>query len=166
MKGCEWESLSGLLELLIIVCTTYYYYYADYQHAKMTTTHYPLNLTIQMIEIWWLCWGDFILCAPTILSWGTEPNASLWSQKPRGETSLFTHMFSANAECQTFICCETVWEFWEDLSNWFENQTVVIAQQQASQTELNLSWHVKFGDFRWRLWPCYMKALKSQPCLS
>lgn len=43
--------VTGLLELLIIVCTVYYDYYADYQHAKMTITHSPLILTIQIIEI-------------------------------------------------------------------------------------------------------------------
>lgn len=38
----------------------------------------------------------------------TEHDVSLWTQKPHGETSVLSHIFSANAECQAIICSETV----------------------------------------------------------
>lgn len=62
--------------------------------------------------------------------------------------SVLSHILRANAECQAIICSKTVLKYFEDLSNWFENQTVVIAEYQGTwrSDEWNLSWHVKLGE--------------------
>lgn len=97
----------------------------------------------------------------------TEHDVPQRTQRPHGQASVSSHSFSANAECQAIICSKTVVQFAEDLSNWFENQTVVIAQAPGS-----LEWWMKFvltcqvrakerNDFRWSACPCYIKSLKS-----
>lgn len=62
--------------------------------------------------------------------------------------SVLSHVFFANAECQAITSSKTVFKFFEDLSNWFENQTVVIAKYQDTwrSDEWNMSWHVKLGE--------------------
>lgn len=118
--------------------------------------------------------SQYFMCSTrlTTMSQVTERHVSLQTQEPHGKPSVLSHIHSANAECQAIICSETALQFSEDLSNWFENQTVVIAQHQALRCdEWNLSWHVKLGgkernDCRLSAWPCYINALKSQECLS
>lgn len=74
----------------------------------------------------------------------TERDVSSRTQQPHGQPSISSHSFSANAQCQAIICSETVLLFWGDLSNWFENQTVVVAPHQPPRSdEWNVSWHLK-----------------------